>query len=143
MMLAERGFGLLEAIVALTLIASTGLALFAWIGTSLESASRLRERDAAAYLKIAAVELMAGVNPLLEPEGERRVAGLEIKWKAAPAGNLTTSSGFVELGAGHFQLQLFDAEVSARDVQSGQRTRFVVKLLGLRRLDGGKVEEGG
>ena len=35
------GFGLLEAIVALALLAGTGIALFTWINQNLDAASRL------------------------------------------------------------------------------------------------------
>ena len=40
----QRGFGMLEAVVALVLFALVGSSLFAWINANLDAAARLRDR---------------------------------------------------------------------------------------------------
>ncbi len=130
-----RGFTLLEAIVALALIASTGLALMAWINTNLLAASRLQQRDAEAQVKLTATQAIQTINPLLRPEGELRLGQLTVRWRSEAATAATVSAGFA--GAGQFTVQLFETRVDARDEGSGAEVQFTATLLGYRPLAGG------
>ncbi len=132
---SHSGFGLLEAIVALTLIASTGLALFSWVNTNLAEASRLRDRDAAAQLKVVAVELMASVNPMATPTGQWRQQPIVLSWNATATGSALPSMGPTGTPTRIFELQLFDTVVDAQDEKSGAKVRFNLTLLGYRRSD--------
>lgn len=138
MIRGSAGFGLLEAIVALTLIAATGLALFSWVDTSLAEASRLRERDAASSLQMAAVEFMGSVNPLAEPHGQRLFGQMNLSWDATAQGPEVPGMGFAGLPT-TYRLQLFDAVVDVHDQRSGAATRFTLTLLGYRRADLGSA----
>jgi general secretion pathway protein I len=129
-----HGFGLLEAIVALVLIASTGLALFSWVDTNLAEASRLRERDAASRLQVSAVEFMGSVNPSAEPRGQRDLARMSLSWEATAQGPEAPGIGFTGLPT-DYRLQLYDTAVAARDTRSGAATHFTVTLLGYRRAE--------
>ena len=64
---AERprtaGFGLLEAVVALALLAGTGIALFDWINSSLQTASRLRETEQRARTMSSAQAVLVAIKP--------------------------------------------------------------------------------
>ncbi len=133
-MRAQSGFGLLEAIVALALIAATGLALFSWVDTNLAQASRLRDRDAAASLQIAVVEFMGSVNPVDEPHGQRTIGRIAFSWDATAQGTELPGMGFTGLPT-NFRLQLFDTDVNARDGGSGAKARFTLTLLGYRHVD--------
>jgi general secretion pathway protein I len=75
-----HGFSLLEAIVALAILAALGLVLFDWIRQSLDSASRIRAEHLRVQALINAQSLVASINPGAEPEGERSVAGLTVRW---------------------------------------------------------------
>src|SRR3974377_946954 len=65
----QRGFTLLEAVVALVLIGTTGMALMAWINTGLETVARVQDASARGEALRNALEQMQTVNPLLEPNG--------------------------------------------------------------------------
>lgn len=132
------GFTLLEAIVALTLIASTGLALMAWINSSLSAASRLQERDAEAALKLAAVQALQTVNPVTRPEGELELGSLRLRWQSAPKGPPSTSAGLA--GPGAFRVQLFDAKVIARDASTAAEVEFSATLLGFQYTGAGRAQ---
>lgn len=132
----QRGFTLLEALVALTLIATSGLVLMAWINTNLQSIGRLQQRDAEAHLKLAATQIMQTVNPLVQPEGSLRAGTLEVRWRTTALTPRTTSMGFTGAGQGRFAMQLFEAQVEARDVDLGTELSFVATLLGYRGLPG-------
>lgn len=133
------GFTLLEAIVALTLIATSGLALMAWINTGIAEAARLQERDAQAQLKLAATQFVQTVNPLAQPEGEIEMGALRVRWRAEPDGAATTSAAFVGAGLGQFRMQLFSTRVQARDLASAVDVEFTATLLGYRYVGAGRT----
>jgi general secretion pathway protein I len=130
----SAGFGLLEAIVALALIAATGLALFSWVGTNLTEAARLHDRDAAARLQMAAVEFMANVNPVGNLRGERSVGAMQLTWNAVAKGDEAPGMSFIGTPS-NYRLQLFDSTVDASDSQSGARTQFHLTVLGYRKVE--------
>jgi len=119
-----RGFGLLEAIVALALLAGTGIALFDWINSNLQAASRVRDTELRARLMLSAQAAVASVNPAQQPEGRFATGPLEVQWRAvlvAPErGNATQIAG----AAGPWRIGLWRLEVQARDAASGVDVRF-------------------
>jgi general secretion pathway protein I len=131
----RRGFGLLEAIVALTLLASTGIALFAWIQQNLQAASRVRAIEQEAQLQINANALMTAVNPMLRPSGTMQVSGLSLRWEAQPLEppqrNLAFSTGV----PGAWRVGLYRLDVQARDERSGTEVRFERWLVGTQRVE--------
>ena len=76
-----RGFTLLEVIVALVILSTSGLVLFGWINQNLATATRLRESQARSQLQLEGVSWLATINPAAEPEGERELPGLRLAWR--------------------------------------------------------------
>lgn len=76
----SRGFGLLEAIVALAILGTTGLVLMAWINQNIVTASQIKDAEARARLQLEAQAWLAVLNPALEPKGERQFGELKISW---------------------------------------------------------------
>ena len=129
-----RGFSLLEVIVALVLLASTGVALFAWISQNLAFAARLRDTQLAARLMDDARALVSTVNPLLQPEGLRTAGTLTVSWKSSPLQPVRGTQTMVPGVTGPWQAGLFTLDVSARDAQNGANARFDLVQVGLKRL---------
>ena len=78
----QRGFGLLEAVVALVLFALVGGALFAWVNTNLDAAARLRQRDRAHELIQLASAWLQTRNPMTERSGDTElVPGARLRWQ--------------------------------------------------------------
>jgi len=77
---ALAGAVLLETIVAMAVLASAGLALFAWAQQSLETVSRLQQVDARTRLKLDALAIVESVNPHAEPRGEIVLPALRVSW---------------------------------------------------------------
>lgn len=78
------GFSLLEAIVALAILASAGLALFASLNGAVrmtDRASRSLQADTAVANALAWVET---VNPMLAPTGEQALGDYTLRWRAEP-----------------------------------------------------------
>ncbi len=80
----QQGFSLLEAIVALTILAGATMALFGWIGGSLAQLTR-----ADSYIE-AGPALQSAVNYLKlqdlgnKPQGTFESGGVSISWHASP-----------------------------------------------------------
>lgn len=77
----QAGFGLLEAIVALFILGTSGLMLFSWISENMRSATRLREAEARAQLQLEGIAMLETINLAREPEGEREIGALRLKWR--------------------------------------------------------------
>lgn len=82
--LAQQGFSLLEAIVALTVMATCLLALYGWLFTSTFSLNRARDSALALQDARAAMALVETVNPMAQPNGSREISSLQVRWKARP-----------------------------------------------------------
>ena len=95
---AQRGFSLLEAIVALTIFSMSAMALYGWLSVNVNALSRVEARSAAVRDGRTALAVLEAVNPMAEPQGTRRLPGeLEVRWTSreirprqsakGPAGN--------------------------------------------------------
>jgi general secretion pathway protein I len=76
------GFGLLEAIVALVILGSTGLTLFSWINNNLEAATRLKAIEQRAHDRLEAQAWLATLNPANQPEGGVLLGQLQLTWRS-------------------------------------------------------------
>lgn len=128
-----RGFGLLEAIVALVLLSSTGLALFAWINQNLQAASRTQVIEQEARLRLAAQVLVESVNPMQQATGSIELGGLEVTWTAAPLESPRRNASFSAGAPGEWQIGLYRLEVQARDRALGVSVRFEQWQVGTQR----------
>lgn len=116
-----RGFTLLEAVVALAILAAAGLALFAAMSQSLQMVQRAqyaRETDTALRNALAWTEQ---VNPMVEPEGEQAIGRYLLRWTSepveAPRDNATDylQPGLFEVGLFRMRLELWREGDLARE----------------------------
>jgi general secretion pathway protein I len=78
----QHGFTLLEAIVALAIMAGVGAALFSWINTSLIALQRIEDANRRQEAMVNALQYLDSVNPMLRPVGDADLGGYRIRWKA-------------------------------------------------------------
>jgi general secretion pathway protein I len=130
----QRGFGLLEAIVALALLAGTGLALLSWIQQSLQIATRMRVTEQQARLLLSAQAMVELLNPAEQPEGSWQSNGLTLAWQSQPVEPPRRNSMFVAGILGPWQVGLYRLAVQARDDASAVSVTFVQFRTGLKRL---------
>ena len=106
----QKGFTLLEAIVALVIFASVGSALYAWIGTTLNGLNRIEAARQADEATQAALAMLETVNPMLEPEGTRTAGHYSISWTsealAPPVDGLSPGGGLSLYKVGLWRLQV-------------------------------------
>jgi general secretion pathway protein I len=130
----RRGFGLLETIVALALIAGAGMALMSWLQQSLHSAFRARNTEYEARLLLSAQALIESINPAEKAEGSLKADGLFLTWQSQPVEPPRRNATFVEGTPGPWEIGLYRLAVTALDEQSAVRVNFVQYRTGLKRL---------
>jgi general secretion pathway protein I len=132
----ERGFTLLEVIVALVILSTSGLALFGWINQSLSTATRLRDSQARSQLQLEGVSWLETINPAAEPEGEREMGGLRLTWRATLVEPMQTEFTYGGSLAPRWMIGLYrlNASITRTDgslrsdweqVSAGWKTAFV------------------
>lgn len=131
--LTQKGFGLLESIVALTILASTGMALFAWINQNLETASRLKQRDQEARLQLSALELIENINPMSRGEGKVEQPPLKLEWSAELIEPVRANTTFLTGVAGPWKVGLYRMRVKVSDETHGLALDFTQLKVGTQR----------
>jgi general secretion pathway protein I len=107
---SQQGFSLLEAIVALTIMATCLLALYGWLSTSTLALGHVRASALALSDARAAMAIVDTVNPMSEPNGKRDLPPLEIRWKARPLTDLRLGMSPAG-GATQFDFRLYELDV--------------------------------
>jgi general secretion pathway protein I len=124
----QRGFTLLEAIVALVLIASTGMALLNWLNTNLISLQRVQQVQQRHQAIQNALMFMETINPLEKPQGKTTVGIYQIDWNATalklPKDGVTSMGGL-----GLFQVGLYETEVKVK-VKKNLLAYFTLRQVG-------------
>ncbi|MCK5523273.1 MAG: prepilin-type N-terminal cleavage/methylation domain-containing protein [Thiomargarita sp.] len=100
----QRGFTLLEAIIALILITSTSMTLFAWINTNLITLQHIQQTYQRHEAIRNALAFMNTVNPTEIQQGKETLGIYTFHWDAE-AVTLRKS------GKGYYQTTLYDTEV--------------------------------
>ena len=77
-----HGFTLLEAIVALAIMALAGGAILAWVNTLLISLSRIEANEHRNYAIEQSIAVLESVNPMESPTGEQRFGDYQMLWNA-------------------------------------------------------------
>ena len=123
--ISQAGFTLLEAIVAMVLIGSAGLALFSWINVSIMALSRIHDVNARSEATANIIEYMDRVNPMLTPEGNVPLGAYSIRWRSKATSNVTEGVGYPR-GPSLYQLALYDTTVSV--MTGGDKGWFELQL---------------
>ncbi len=129
----QRGFGMLEAVVALVLFALVGSTLFAWINTNLDAAARLRQRDRSQALVQLASAWLQTRNPMAESSGEAELApGTRLRWAARALTPVTPGAPLPGGTGAPFRLALYEIDATVTSIDGGE-ARFTLERLGVER----------
>ena len=137
-MTGQRGFSLLEAVVAMVLISGAGAALFSWINTELGSVSRLQQSNAKAEALVNVLELMHTVNPMLTPEGALSFAAYRLTWKAQEVTPVQDGLSYPR-GISLYQLALYDTLVRVINPDGTPWFDFTLRQVGYKRVRDNKA----
>lgn len=81
-MTSERGFTLIEAIVALVIFSMAAMGIYSWINTNLISLNRVAVVAESEFVVNSAMERLKLVDLRNESEGAFDVAGYLVQWRA-------------------------------------------------------------
>lgn len=127
-----RGFTLLEAIVALSVVATAITASFALLNFTLSTTNRMQEAVQRGEAIESAAQLVDRMNPFETPDGELALADCVVRWSSQMRGQPRRNT--VRAGeTGPFEVALFDVKVTA--VRQGTEWfAFTAKQVGFRRV---------
>ena len=132
----SRGFSLLETVVAMTMLATVGMALFGLFNGNLLTWTRAEAVAKQVPAARHAMEMLATVNPVETQAGEFAVDGHRVRWKAKlvePARRGQSPRG----EPGRYELGLY--EISFR-IDDGRRALGAWRLRQVGwRVAGGRV----
>ena len=109
---AQGGFSLLEAIVALTILATVGMALFAAMSQSTQMVARAEHARRVDSAVRNAAAWMQSVNPANTPRGEQQLGDVHLRWSSEPIEPVRDAmtgylqSGLYEVGLYRVRLEL-------------------------------------
>lgn len=125
----QGGFSLLEAIVAMVLISTLGLAVFDWVNTGLRSLQRIEVSEARARAILNTVEYLEALNPMDRPEGEVDFGGYRMRWKAKAVTDLRDGANYPQ-GVSLYRLALYQTTVQVFQPDGVAWFEFELKQVG-------------
>jgi general secretion pathway protein I len=125
----QHGFTLLEAIVALVLLGTTGMALFSWINSNIITLNRIQEVNAKNAVTINAVEYMEKVNPSANPTGKASFGTFELHWESQPIHGPRDGANY-PYGIGLHQLALYQTKVTVSRPEGQYWFDFMLNQVG-------------
>ena len=123
----QRGFSLLEAMVAMVLISGAGYALFGWINSNIMTVNSIREANARADATQNILEYMEGVNPMQKPAGRANLGIYKFRWESKP-------STLPQDGRGLYRLALYDTLVKAEKQDAQPWFEFRLRQVGYKKV---------
>lgn len=109
----QHGFTLIEAIVALVLIATTGMALFSWINSNIMTLNRVQLTNAENAATSNILDYMNTVNPMATPDGTARLGAYSIDWKSVAIVDLRDGAGY-PYGVSLYQFGLYQTKITIK-----------------------------
>ncbi len=126
------GFTLLEAIVALAILAAGTMALFAAINGALRSIERVEAAVRLDSVTESALALLESINPTARPEGEEPLGAYRMRWRATRiAGPSEAITSYFQPGL--HEVALYDLNVELLRDGALER-RFVLRRAGWRQV---------
>jgi general secretion pathway protein I len=129
----QRGFTLLEAIVAMVLVGTAGMALFDWINVGMAGLNRVREANLRSEAMRNAVAHLDSLNPMLRPAGETDFGAYRVRWDARPLGEAQDALGYPQ-GIGLHQVALYETDVRIVDPDGRGWFDFRMRQVGYKQI---------
>lgn len=129
----QLGFTLIEAIVALVLIGSTGMALFGWINTNIITLNRVQEINAQSEATRNIIEYMNAVNPMITPEGDVSFGSYRVTWQAEVSSDIKDGANYPK-GVGFYQLAMYRTNIKARKVSGEPWFDITLQQVGYKKV---------
>ncbi len=134
---SQRGFSLLEAIVALVVFSGVGVSLYALLNTNMIQMHRAKDaahQESAVY---RAFDYLHAINPRMQPQGQADIGGgYLVKWDAELMEPARQSQG-TQGGKGLYEVGLYEVDLDLmRTDESVERQvgRYRLRLVGYEKV---------
>ena len=129
----QKGFTLIEAIVALVLIATTGMALFSWINSNIITLNRVQESNAENAATLNVVEYMNNVNPMTAPEGKADLGAYRLGWKSEASTEPRDGASY-PFGISLYQLGMYQTKITVQKSDGAFWFGFTLQQVGYKKV---------
>ena len=129
----QRGFTLIEAIVALVLMATTGMALFSWINSNIITLSRVQAINAQDTATANALEFIAKINPMDNPSGHTQLGAYRLSWQAEATTEARDGASYPS-GVGLYQFVMYQTTVSVEQNEGQPWFSFKLQQVGYKKV---------
>lgn len=129
----QRGFTLIEAIVALVLMATTGMALFSWVNSNIITLNRVQASNTQDAATANALEYLSGINPMATPEGSAALGSYKLLWQAKPIADPRDGASY-PVGISLYQIGLYQTEVSIERLDGQAWFAFRLQQVGYKKV---------
>ncbi len=131
----QQGFSLLEAIVALVLLATVGMSLFTWLSTQLDGLYRLEAHHQRQHAKQNALEFIQAINPMLTSSGTEQIGMYRFDWQAEAMEPEKDGVYLKSGGVGLYQVGIYTTQVEIfTEEQKEALSSFQVRLFGYKQV---------
>lgn len=127
----QAGFTLLEAVVAIALVAAAALPLYTFFSRSLDGLYRAAQANRESETSLSAIAFLSGLNPMERPTGEDALGPVRVRWKSRELVPATDAMAYPR-GLGIYQVALYEV---TGEILDGARVRATVaiRLVGYKR----------
>jgi general secretion pathway protein I len=125
---SRSGFSLLEAIVALTLISTIGLAIFSWVSGMLISVEKIENNGSRLTVMRNAAEYLSNTNIMEQPSGNAILGPYQLSWNSELVEPIKTGLNSNST-ANEFKVGLYDVNVSVVNANH-KEVQFTLRLTG-------------
>lgn len=126
------GFTLLEAVVALALVAVAAMPLYAFFSRTLDGLYRAAAVNRESEGSLSAIAFLSGLNPMERPSGETELGSLRIRWTSQELVAATDIVAYPR-GLGIHQAALYEVTAELLD-GTRLRTTVTLRLVGHKRV---------
>jgi len=129
----QHGFTLMEAIVSLVLIATTGMALFSWVNSNLMTLNRVQENNAENDATLNALEYMRSINPMSTPQGQANLGAYRLSWNAVATTEPRDGASY-PVGTGLYQLATYQTNLTVQKPNGQFWFGFTLQQVGYKKV---------
>jgi|SRR5580658_422908 general secretion pathway protein I len=125
----QAGFTLLEAIVAIAVLAAALVPLYMLISSVSRSAFRVDQANRRAEIETDALNIMSTINPMDKPSGSLDLGPYAVRWTAQPVLAPIDGSSYPS-GVSAFKIGLFNAKIDVARPDGQILVSFPLRMIG-------------
>jgi len=130
---APAGFTLLEAIVAIVVLAAALVPIYTLVSNLSRSAFRVDEANRRAEIETDALNIMSTINPMADPSGSLDLGPYAVRWTTQPIAGPLDGSGYPS-GVSAFRIGLYQANVEVQEPGGKLLTSFPLRMIGYKHV---------